>query len=470
MTLLENVVAVMGSSAEVGDVFFKLDTGASVSVIACKEPILQRVKLVKSDKVLMGHGQATLDVLGKFTATISYKDVSTEEVLYVVDRQEHSLLSKGACERLKLLTFHVDSVSEYRAKYSELFEGLGELQDYPYTITLKDDVSPVALTVPRRVPYPLLPKVKTELDRMVAQGVISKVETPTDWCSGLVVVPKANKTDVRLCVDLTQLNKAVKREFHPMSSVDDSLAKLINARYFTRLDANSGFWQIPLDSESQLLTTFITQYGRFCFHRLCFGISSAPEIFQRTMNKILEGISGVICHMDDVLIHGTTREEHDQRVDEVMEKIQRSDMTLNNKCEFSMTSTKFLGFIIDEGGIHADPSKVAVISKFPAPQNVTELQRFLGMVNQMGRFAPNLTSLTSPLRELLRKDVMWTWDIVQQNATECIKKELCTTPTLAWYDATKPLIISADASSWGQLFNRKRAKAIGKLSRTRLDR
>ena len=352
------VVAVMGSSAEVCDVFFKLDTGASVSVIACKEPILKRVKLVKSDKVLMGPGQATLDVLGQFTAAISYKDVSTEEVLYVVDRQEHSLLSKGACERLKLLTFHVDSVSEYRAKYSEMFEGLGELRDYPYTIKLRDDASPVALTVPRRVPYPLLPKVKAELDRMVEQGVISKVERPTDWCSGLVVVPKTNKTDVRLCVDLTQLNKAVKGEIHPMSSVDDSLAKLSNAQYFTRLDANSGFWQIPLDTESQLLTTFITPYGRFCFHRLCFGISSAPEIFQRTMNKILEGVPGVICHMDDVLIHGTTREEHDQRVDEVMERIKRSGMTLNNKCEFS--STKFLGFIIDEGGITPEGRDVDV--------------------------------------------------------------------------------------------------------------
>ena len=172
---------------------------------------------------------------------------------------------------------------------------------------------------------------------MVEQGVISKVERPTDWCSGLVVVPKAKKTDVRLCVDLTQLNKAVKREFHPMSSVDDSFAKLSNAQYFTRIDANSGFWQISLDTESQLLTTFITPYGRICFHRLCFGISSAPEIFQRTMNKILEGVPGVICRMDDVLIHDTTREEHDQRVDEVMERIKRSGMTLNNKCEFSKT-------------------------------------------------------------------------------------------------------------------------------------
>ena len=94
------------------------------------------------------------------------------------------------------------------------------------------------------------------------------------------------------------------------------------------------------------------------------------------------------------------------------------------------------GFIIDEGGIHAAPSKVAAISKFPGPQTVTELQRFIGMVNQMGRFAPNLTSLTSPLRELLRKDVMWTWETALQNALESIKKELYTTPTLAWYDAT----------------------------------
>ena len=132
----------------------------------------------------------------------------------------------------------------------------------------------------------------------------------------------------------------------------------------------------------------------------------------------------------------------------MIERIKRSGMTLNNKCEFSKTSAKFLGFIIDEGGIHADPSKVAAISKFPAPQNVTELQRFLGMENQMGRFVPNLTSLTSPLRELL-KDVMWTWVTAQQNAMKTIKKGLCTTPMLAWYDATKPLIISVDASSYG---------------------
>ena len=128
-----------------------------------------------------------------------------------------------------------------------------------------------------KIPHPLLPKVKKEI------GVISPVTVPTEWCSGIVPVPKPNGR-VRICVDPTPLNKAVQRETHPMGSVDESLAMLGESKVFTKLDANySGFWQIPLDEESKLLTTFITPVGRFCFNCLPFGISSTPEIFQQTM-------------------------------------------------------------------------------------------------------------------------------------------------------------------------------------------
>ena len=129
---------------------------------------------------------------------------------------------------------------------------------------------------------------------------------------GLVCVPKPNGKD-RICVDLTQLNKAVKREIHPMPSVDESLSKLGQGKVFSKLDANSGFWQVPLDEQSRLLTTFITPFGRFCFNRLPFGICSAPEIFQRTMSGILEGLDGTICQMDDVLIGGKDQVQHDER-------------------------------------------------------------------------------------------------------------------------------------------------------------
>ena len=146
--------------------------------------------------------------------------------------------------------------------------------------------------------------------------VIAKVNEPTTWCAGMVVVPKANGK-VRICVDLTRLNQSVRREKHPLPTVEPTLAQLAGARVFTKLDANSGFWQIPLSPESALLTTFVTPFGRFCFHRLPFGITSAPEHFQRRISEILSGLDGVVCMMDDILVHGKTQEERDECLSKV---------------------------------------------------------------------------------------------------------------------------------------------------------
>ena len=116
-----------------------------------------------------------------------------------------------------------------------------------------------------------------------------------------------------------------------MPSVDESLAKLGNSKIFSKLDANSGFWQIPLDEESRLLTTFVTPFGRYCFNRLPFGISSAPEIFQRTLSRILEDLDGTICQMDDILVHGIDQSEYDRRLRAVLLRLQEAGLTLNDK-------------------------------------------------------------------------------------------------------------------------------------------
>ena len=155
---------------------------------------------------------------------------------------------------------------------------------------------------PTRVAIPLFEPVKQELQRMENLGVIAKVEQPTEWCAGMVVVPNPNGK-VRICVDLTRLNESVKRECHPLPVVDQTLAQLAGANVFTKLDANSGFWQILLAPSSALLTTFITPFGRFCFHWMPFGISSATEHFQRRMSETLSSLAGVMCMMDDVLVH-----------------------------------------------------------------------------------------------------------------------------------------------------------------------
>ena len=151
---------------------------------------------------------------------------------------------------------------------------------HEYKIQLKPNSQPFALSVPRNIPLALRPKVKAELQNMEDLGVISRVNEPTPWCTAMVVVPKASGA-VRICVDMKPLNEHVQREVYPMPKVDTTLAQLTGAVLFTKLDANSGFWQIPLAKESRLLTTFITPYGRFCFNKLPFGITSAPEVFQR---------------------------------------------------------------------------------------------------------------------------------------------------------------------------------------------
>lgn len=283
---------------------------------------------------------------------------------------------------------------------------------------------------------------------MEQQGVITKVEEPTELCAPMVVVPK-HKGIVSICTDLTEQNKSVMREKNPLPSVEDTLDQLAGAKVFSKLDSNAGFWQMPLSKDSSLLTTFITPFGRYCYNRLCFGISSAPEHFQKRMTRILEGLEGVLCLLDDVLIWGGTQTEHDERLRKTLSRLQEAGVTLNNKCEFSKSKITFLGQVIKASGVSADPDKVRAVRAMPEPSNVSEVRRFLGMTNHLGKFLPHLAEKTCPLRDLLRKSRAWIWGPQQQQAFDGIKADLTTPPGLALYDPNAETLVSADSSSFG---------------------
>ena len=227
---------------------------------------------------------------------------------------------------------------------------------------------------------------------------------------------------MRICVDLTKLNESVTREKHDLPSVDQTLGRLAGAKLFTKLDANSGFWQIPLGPKSQELTTLITPFGRYCFRRLPFGITSAPEHFQKRMHKVLEDLPGVLCMMDDIIIFAESSEEHDARVRAVFRRLEDNGVTLNfEKCEFAKSSITYLGHVVSANGIRADPSKVRAIKQMQQPKDVGDIRRFLGMANQLGKFIPNLSTVTQPLRDLLQKKNQWTWGPSQQRAFDLMK-------------------------------------------------
>jgi hypothetical protein len=329
--------------------------------------------------------------------------------------------------------------------FPKLFAGLGVMPDV-FKIELKAGLEPYRLCAPRPIAAGLREQAKAELDRMLELNVIQPVEQPTDWCSGLTIAPKPNGK-IRMCIDLTRLNAGVKRELYPLPKVSDTLSRLAKGRVFSKIDANSGFWQVILEPESRLLTTFITPWGRFCFNRMPFGISSAPEFYQRSMEKILHGLEGVVCMIDDVLVYGANADEHWLRLRKVLERIAASGMTLKKeKCEFGLPEVKFLGHVVSSEGVKLDPDKVKAICGMSPPTNKTEARRLMGMVNYLNKFGKNLAELSVPIYKITGARSEWFWGPDQQDAFGKIKLALSNAPILCAFDVNSRHRVSSDAS------------------------
>ena len=168
------------------------------------------------------------------------------------------------------------------------------------------------------------------------------------------------------------------------------------------------------------------------------------------MFAILEGIDGVLCQMDDILIFGAPQNQHDERIREVLRRLQKDNVTLNaKKCQFSVQEVKFLGQTINELGISPDQDMVKAIIDMPAPTDLSGIRRFLGMINQLGKFTPHLAEITKPTRDLISKKNDWTWGYAQQRCFAQLNESMTSAPVLALYNANRETTLSADASSHG---------------------
>ncbi|CAE1292604.1 unnamed protein product [Acanthosepion pharaonis] len=277
--------------------------------------------LTSTQCLLTAYNNTKINCYGTTNIRCKYKNSPWMDTqFYVVDVPGAAILGLPTSVSLKVVTMNcaisvqqqpINSVADLMRLYPDRFDRIGEFRR-THKLAVNPNV-PCHIDPPRRTPIAMREKIKAELDKMESQGVIRRIEEPTNWVSSLTYVTKRDNT-IRVCLDPRALNKALIRPYHQIPTVEELNHRFAGAKFFSKFDAKSGYWSIKLDRESQPLTTFQTPFGRYCFERLPFGLSVSQDIYQLEMDRILEKCTGACGIADDITIYGSTEHEHDKNL------------------------------------------------------------------------------------------------------------------------------------------------------------
>ena len=318
-------------------------------------------------------------------------------------------------------------MAEIVDRYETLFKGIGKLKDFQLKIPIDSSIEFVCQTA-RWVPHHLRDKLSQKLKELEKLDIIEKCPThgPTHWASPVIVVPKSDG-DIRLFVDMRRANLAVKRKRHLIPTIEELLQEMNQSKIFSKLDVKWAYQQIELDPESRDITTFATHEGLFRYKRLMFGVSCAPEMYQRSRQQTLAGCKGVRNIHDGIIVFASSEKEHDERLEEVLKRLKEKGLKLNKeKCYFNMMKLEFMGHVLSKDGVAPEESKIKAVASAREPKNASEVRSFLGLVNYCGRFIPDLATISKPLRKLTRKSIILTWGESEEELFQILKQNCVT--------------------------------------------
>lgn len=405
------------------------------------------------DKRFLAYGRVPLKLVTVFDADLEINDagklLKTSASFYVIEKGQQPLLGKITAQKIGVLQIGLPSSQNALVRRVDTVkEPFPKMKGITLSLPIDRSVSPVIQPL-RRCPIPLLQQVEVKLNELLQLDIIEKVTQPTSWVSPLVPILKDNG-ELRLCVDMRRANQAIQRLNHPLPIFDDMLPKFRNAKLFTTLDIKQAFHQVELSEDCRDVTTFVTNWGLFRYKRLLFGVNCAPELFQNLMESILAECENTVVFIDDIMIFGSTEEEHDLAVKHTLSVLNRYGIMLNiHKCKFKQTEISFLGHILSPEGVAPADEKVQSILQFRPPQSKEELRSFLGLVTYVSRFIPNLATVNYPLRELLKREAGFDWKREHQESFDQLKRMIGSLHHLGYYDPKDRTLLITDASGVG---------------------
>lgn len=327
---------------------------------------------------------------------------------------------------------------------------IGTVKDYEATIKLieKRYIS----KKPYKSSYQDKIEIEKQVDDLLKAGLIEESSSP--YAAPVTMAFKKEEgRRSRFCIDFKELNKIVVPESQPFPRIDDLTIRARNCKVFSKLDVNSAFWSIPVRVKDRYKLAFVTHHGHWQWNCLPFGLKSAPAIFQRVLagvirrNKLNEF---AVNYIDDILVFSKSYEEHVKHVELVFKALYEQGFKLNRKkCEFAQEKITYLGHELGNNTIKPVNDNLEAIRKFPTPTTKKQIRQFLGKINFYLEFIPNHVKLLDPLRNLLRKNVIFDWSKECKNSFELTKEYLCRVPALAIFDPEAPISIFTDASIEG---------------------
>ena len=309
-------------------------------------------------------------------------------------------------------------------------------------IKLKEGAIPYVAPI-HHVAHALQEPLMLELEKLVDEGILRKlkIDEKSEWLNSFVCVRKPNGS-ICLCLDPTHLNKYIVRPHHNSKTLDDIFPKLAGAKKFSMVDSTKSFFNLNLTRKVSLLTTFGTMYGHYCYLRVPMGASLSSDVYQFKIDEIFEDISQCVGIADDIVIFGYDVHDHDRILYTVLDRAHKVGMKFNpDKCTFKRDSISFYGVTISADGVKPDHRKIEAIRNLPEPRSEPLLQSFLGIVNYLSRFSPNIAKMTINLRALLKKNIEFLWLPQHSAKSKAILQELCSPKLLKYYDSTKKLYL-----------------------------